>query len=567
MKALILSAGYGTRLRPYSDLTPKPMFTLAGQPLLDLHIRMLENTNCRAVAVNTHHLNESIEDFIGRQRYAIPVHLYHEPELLGTGGAIKNLADFWEDEPFMVINSDIFHEFDLDAIFAFHCSHSHPATVVLWNDANFNSVLVDKHDCVKSFRRRHLGRISSGDRYLTFTGIQVLDSEFLGYIPADRPFDSIDAYSEMMAAGHTVKSYRPRQGSWADLGTPGRYRLMARKMTAAAGFSTAYDDTEAAGIKFERLAGDGSQRHWYRLRSGHRTLIMCDHGLKEHPGVGEVDAFVAIGSHLKQLDLPVPQIHFHDRFAGLVVLDDLGDINLQTAVLQSDSNTEIQGWYRQIIADLIEMSAKAIEGFNFDWAYQGGAYDRDLILEKECRYFVDAFLNGYLDLTLEFEALRSEFEHLASETLQRALVGLMHRDLQSRNIMVADNRFYLIDFQAARAGPLQYDLASLLLDPYVELPESLQAELLDYALDLAVNRCDADPDDFRIGYRYCALSRNLQVLGAFGFLSRVRSKTFFEPYIAPAVRSLARRLARFGGDEFKELRQLVTGQVLPRFGS
>jgi aminoglycoside/choline kinase family phosphotransferase len=515
--------------------------------------------------VNTHHLNESIEDFIGRQRYAIPVHLYHEPELLGTGGAIKNLADFWEDEPFMVINSDIFHEFDLDAIFAFHCSHSHPVTVVLWNDENFNSVLIDQHDRVKSFRRRPFERISSGDRYLTFTGIQVLDRQVLDYIPADRPFDSIDAYSEMMGAGHAVKAYRPRQGSWADLGTPGRYREMARKKTAMAGFSAAYDDMKAADIGFERLAGDGSQRHWYRLRSGYRTLIMCDHGLKESPAVAEVDAFVAIGSHLKQLGLPVPQIHFHDRFAGLVVLEDLGDTSLQAAVLRSGSKTEIQGWYEQIITNLVEMSLKGIRGFNPDWAYQGGAYDRDLILEKECRYFVDAFLNGCLNLTMEFEALRSEFEHLASEALQRALVGLMHRDLQSRNIMVADNRFYLIDFQAARTGPLQYDLASLLLDPYVELPESLQAELFDHALDLVANRCDADPDDFRIGYRYCALSRNLQVLGAFGFLSRVRGKTFFEPYIAPAVRSLARRLARFGDDEFKQLRQLVAEQVLPRF--
>jgi aminoglycoside/choline kinase family phosphotransferase len=211
------------------------------------------------------------------------------------------------------------------------------------------------------------------------------------------------------------------------------------------------------------------------------------------------------------------------------------------------------------------MSLEGIKGFNPAWAYQGRAYDRDLILEKECRYFVNAFLQGYLDLTPAFETLRPEFEHLASEALQRALVGLMHRDLQSRNIMLAGNRFFLIDFQAARSGPLQYDLASLLIDPYVELPETLQADLLDHALERVVNRCHADPEDFRLGYRYCALARNLQVLGAFGFLSRVRGKTFFEPYIAPAVRSLARQLARFGGDEFKELRQLVTEQVLPRF--
>jgi aminoglycoside/choline kinase family phosphotransferase len=131
--------------------------------------------------------------------------------------------------------------------------------------------------------------------------------------------------------------------------------------------------------------------------------------------------------------------------------------------------------------------------------------------------------------------------------------------------MLTGGRFYLIDFQAARSGPLQYDLASLLLDPYVELPEPLQADLLDHALDLVVDRCHADPVEFRLGYRYCALARNLQILGAFGFLSRARGKTFFEPYIEPAVRSLDRQLNRFGEDEFHQLRQLVTERVLPRF--
>ena len=97
MKALILSAGFGTRLRPYSNQTPKPMFTLAGRPLLDWHIRSLEALQCNAVAVNTHHLHEAIEDFVRSQNYSIPVHVCHEPDLLGTGGAIKNLSDFWDE--------------------------------------------------------------------------------------------------------------------------------------------------------------------------------------------------------------------------------------------------------------------------------------------------------------------------------------------------------------------------------------------------------------------------------------------------------------------------------------
>ena len=567
MKALILSAGLGTRLRPFSDMTPKPMFTLAGRPLLDLHIRRLEAMGCKAVAVNTHHLNATIAAFIGSQSYSIPVHLSHEPELLGTGGAIKNLADFWDDDPFMVINSDIFHEFDLAAIYEFHCSHSNPVTLVLWNDENFNSVQIDEQNDVQSFRSENPGQITPGHRYLTFTGIQVLDPGVLDFMPPGEPSHSIDAYRSMMAAGLGIKACLPDEGSWTDLGTPERYRAMARKMTARSGFTAAYDDTEVESIRFERLAGDGSERRWYRLHSGERSLVLCDHGLKDHAAVAEVDSFVSIGTHLKKHDLPVPQIHFHDCFAGLVVLEDLGDRHFQKAVLESTDEKEIKNWYRQIISDLFDMSVEGIKGFNPTWAYQSTDYDRDLILEKECRYFVDAFLQGCLNLAISFDDLLPEFEFLASGALKHAIVGFMHRDLQSRNIMVTGNRFYLIDFQAGRRGPLQYDLASLLLDPYVELPEPVQADLLEYAIDIAKDRCKTSPDDFRLSYRYCRLSRNLQILGAFGFLSRVTGKDFFEPFIKPAVHSLNRHLSLLPDSEFQQLREIVTDQVLPHFSS
>ena len=565
MKALILSAGFGTRLRPYSNQTPKPMFTLAGRPLLDWHIRSLETLQCSAVAVNTHHLHEAIEDFVSSQNYSIPVHMCHEPDLLGTGGAIKNLSDFWDDGPFFVINSDIFHEFDLTAVYRFHCGHHHPATLVLWDDENFNSVLIDGKNFVQSFRREGAVESSTENRYRTFTGIQVLDTTILDYIPKGKAYHSIDAFRSMMAAGHAIKAYLPGNGSWSDLGTPERYRRMARKMTARSGFAAAYGNIKIKDIKFERLAGDGSERRWYRLRSDERTLILCDHGLKDSAEVSEADSFVNIGNHLKGHNLPVPQIHFHDCFAGLVLLEDLGDRHLQKAVLQSGNEKDIRRWYRQIITDLVDMSLEGIKGFNPDWAYQTPEYDRDLILEKECRYFVEAFLQGVLNLTVEFDQLLPEFEFLASNALTHALIGFMHRDLQSRNIMVIGDRLYLIDFQAGRRGPLQYDLASLLVDPYVELTETLQADLFDYALHLVKNRCKTDPDGFRHSYEYCRLSRNLQMLGAFGFLTRVKGKKFFEPYIKPAVHSLKRHLSVLPDSEFQQLRSIVTGQVLPRF--
>jgi aminoglycoside/choline kinase family phosphotransferase len=133
----------------------------------------------------------------------------------------------------------------------------------------------------------------------------------------------------------------------------------------------------------------------------------------------------------------------------------------------------------------------------------------------------------------------------------------MHRDLQSRNIMAKDGRFFFIDFQGGRLGPVQYDLASLLIDPYVGLAADEQDRLLDYAIRQMALRQPIDPEKFRRRFAFCALSRSLQILGAFGFLSTVKGKKRFARYIPAALRGLASRLAKFGTGGFPKLQRLV----------
>ena len=148
MKALILAAGLGTRLQPYTAITPKCLFPIDGRPLLDTIIRNLQTAGCREVIVNTHHLAQKIETFIAAQDYEIPVFTRHESRILGTGGAIKNVADFWDKQPFMVINSDIFTDIDLREVYSFHMRHGHPATLVLTDYEEFNNVPVDDDDFI-----------------------------------------------------------------------------------------------------------------------------------------------------------------------------------------------------------------------------------------------------------------------------------------------------------------------------------------------------------------------------------------------------------------------------------
>lgn len=194
--------------------------------------------------------------------------------------------------------------------------------------------------------------------------------------------------------------------------------------------------------------------------------------------------------------------------------------------------------YQQVIDLLILFSRKGADRFDPSWTCQTPFYSKSLILEKECRYFMDAFVNGYLGKNLLFETFEDEFCFVAQKALEKSFQGLMHRDCQSRNIMVKNDTFYFIDFQSARTGPFQYDLASLLIDPYVTLPREVCQDLVSYAMDRLGLESKTVRQQFTECFQFCCLTRNLQMLGAFGHLSRVKKKTGFEAYIPAAVTSL-----------------------------
>jgi aminoglycoside/choline kinase family phosphotransferase len=129
--------------------------------------------------------------------------------------------------------------------------------------------------------------------------------------------------------------------------------------------------------------------------------------------------------------------------------------------------------------------------------------------------------------------------------------------MQSRNIMLNGDAVYFIDFQGGRIGPIQYDLAALLIDPYVELPLRLQNRLIDYSIKKLSAIIPLDPAKFRTCYRYCALTRNLQILGAYAYLSKVAGKKQFEQYIPAAVRTLRSNLKADDRNEFPRLTEVV----------
>ena len=538
MKALILAAGLGTRLQPYTHHTPKPLFPINGRPILDRLIHQLQKAGCRAVAVNTHHLHGLIEEFIGRQSYDIPILIRYEPHILGTAGAFKNFSDFWGESPFLVVNSDIYTDIDFLKVYEFHCRHGAPATLVLTDDARFNTVAIDSSHHITSFQNQSfLG-------HFTFTGIQVIDPSVLALIPKAQVYSSIDAYRQLIARGTPPKAYLAHECLWKDIGAPNRYQDAVRTEKTPQAFCNAFGGSAPSEIIQDHIDGDGSDRKWYRLKAGGHTLILADHGIRPPLRQTEADAFIAIGRHLRQKQIAVPKIFEAEPFAGLVYVEDLGNTHLQSLWTSGQSRDHIITTYQSVLDLLINFSQRGKLGFDPDWTYQTPSYDVDLILDKECRYFLESFLNGYLKRSCRFEEFQSEFNQLAEKALEGGITGLMHRDFQSRNILLHHDSPYAIDFQGARTGPIQYDLASLLIDPYAKMPADMQQELLKYALSQLSTKIRFSKAKFLDCYRCCRITRNLQILGAFGFLSREKGKIQFEAHIPAALALLKKNLLK-----------------------
>ncbi len=554
MKALILAAGLGTRLRPYTDAIPKPLFTINGEALIDRIIFQLHRAGCTGIVVNTHHLHHQIESHLAGHRYPVSVETRFEPAILGTGGAIGNLADYWNTEPFMVVNSDIITDIDLGQVYAYHTSHDAPVTLALADDPEFNTVWIDEAGRITGFTADD-GR---GIERLTFTGIQVIDPQILPLIPKDVFVHSIDVYRRLIGAKTPPRAFIARDARWRDMGTLERYRRTNLEETAEAAFIRSFGEKPTSPHRITPLSGDGSDRSWHRLQweAGH-SLVMVDHGICLQPCRTEVDAFLHIGRHLQQRGVPVPTIYGCDAFSGMVFVQDLGDEHLQRHIHRLQDPQRILSAYRRVIDLMVDMGTGALEGFDPAWTFQSARYDRELILEKECRYFLEAFLNGWLGLTVSYDTLRTGFEYLAEGALAHAVEGFMHRDFQSRNIMVHGDGFHVIDFQGGRLGPLQYDLASLLIDPYVALPHALCETLLAYAMERFQSRIALDPARFRTGYRFCRVTRNLQILGAFAYLSQVKNKPGFAAHIPAALITLSEGLRQLDAEPLAPLRRVL----------
>jgi NDP-sugar pyrophosphorylase family protein len=226
MKAMILAAGFGTRLRPLTDTIPKALVEVAGVPMLERLIRRLIQFGIHEIIINVHHLPEMIESFLQRQQnFGIHIELSREAEILGTGGGIRQAQHFFTDgQPFLVHNVDILTDVDLAAMLHIHQSHHHIATVAVKKRTTSRYFLVDElnrvcgHVNYKDNNRRVVIPNSSQLDELAFSGIHIMSPEIFQSMPAAGFFSIVDVYMQLAEHGLSVGAFRMDDCYWRDLG-------------------------------------------------------------------------------------------------------------------------------------------------------------------------------------------------------------------------------------------------------------------------------------------------------------------------------------------------------------
>jgi len=297
----------------------------------------------------------------------------------------------------------------------------------------------------------------------------------------------------------------------------------------------------------QKLLADGSTRRFWRLRNNDKSLglVVAPAGTSDKE-LAESQSAWEIGNHLHQKGVPVPETYGWDPETGLLLCEDLGDVRLHDCFKAPATNSVKYGelenqYYRDTLKHLAHMQIAGADGFDGKWCWDSPRYDVEVMLERESGYFLRAFWQGIMEREVD-EGVLEEFKDLADRAAEAPATFFLHRDFQSRNIMIKQGNVRFIDFQAGRFGPLGYDVASLLIDPYVALSRKTQEELLEYYIGCIKKIFPLDTEQFSKHFSLLALHRNIQIVGAFSYLSQVKGKQFFAGFIKPALASLNHRL-------------------------
>jgi NDP-sugar pyrophosphorylase family protein len=232
MKAMILAAGMGTRLRPLTDDRPKALVTVAGRTLLELALSRLRSFGVREAIVNVHHYSEMIVDYLkAHDNFGMRIEVSREEVLLDTGGGLKKAAPFFLEgggslqEPFILHNVDVVSTIDLGRMVRYHLEQNALATLAVQDRATSRYLLFDQHGQLCGRRagldgKDELVRSAPVAQALAFCGIHVLSPRIFAKLEEEGAFSIIAAYMRLAAQGENIVAFRADECYWRDLGRP-----------------------------------------------------------------------------------------------------------------------------------------------------------------------------------------------------------------------------------------------------------------------------------------------------------------------------------------------------------
>lgn len=581
----VLGAGLGTRLGPLTASLPKPLLPIFGKPLVTFAFDHLIAAGVDNFVVNTHHCPEQWPAHFPDAAYrGCPITFVHEPELLETGGGIRNARAYLEGKTFFVHNGDVLADLDLHKLLDAHRSGQHEVTLALRSSGGPLRARFDEETGLMSDLRDVLG--STNGCPCVFTGIALLSPAIFDFLPEEGAYSVIPVFLEMMRRGVRVGGVLLDAGLWRDIGTAEAYRSIHTEIAAGLRISYAQESgwmaTEGTpasssrkkesrlsalipnnvlkvvgahwngdppcGLSIEPIEKGGSDRTFFRIRGGQDASLILIHYSRQRE---ENCHYAGIGRFLAGAGVGVPRMFWHDPAAGWLLMEDLGETDLWQ-FRKAPWGTR-RPLYESALDQALLIHSRATnrlkDGSDADSTPHLQPEFDESLYHWEQEYFFQHCLGNFFQLSArDLRELRT-LPDLANTA--RRLAGLprtlVHRDFQSQNVILFRGGAWLIDFQGLRLGLPHYDLASLLYDPYVSMDPAEREALAAYYFSQAMNvGLEISKPDFEETFHLCAMQRLMQALGAFGFLGLEKGKTRFLDFIPIAGRSLSRTLDHLG---------------------
>ncbi len=228
MKAMILAAGLGTRLRPLTDDRPKALVEVAGRTLLELTLARLRAAGICEVIINTHHFADMLAEYLrAHQNFGMNIEISYEEVLLDTGGGLKRAAPFFldSDEPFLVHNVDVLSTIDFDRMLLFHREHKGLATLAVQDRPTSRYLLFDENNHLCGRRagltgESELVRPVAEPRAFAFSGIHILSPRVFSFMNEEGIFSVIPMYLRLAGQMELILGFPADQYFWRDMGRP-----------------------------------------------------------------------------------------------------------------------------------------------------------------------------------------------------------------------------------------------------------------------------------------------------------------------------------------------------------